>query len=634
MKHPQPAVDRLRKICCPVQHNLTNRKGHKNKRPHSVNPHNVAASTLFIGCAIASLVCLLIQGKIYFKNVDRNDQFRSLEDFVRHPGVESAARRNILEKDQAIGATLYHNLNEIQSPDGRTNTNLKHKEGTSSSSGDLDKGRQLFPPRVFYWNSAPDYVPAKLHLLPDSAESSDQLQQKKPVANQADDKSLGEILDTKSEANLTASNPEMDDEEEDSAIEDKEAMKGDDDDNVQRNDEQSECIPMARWQTSVPINCNSLHEVDLVASVINAAGPVTRRGIASASSLNVRLHRLPHSHPSWNESQLAFLGQGWFREAWKLDQQLPHKKRHGNDESNDNGVTVILKMLRPERDFTREFYELHRRDAVAMEQLTHSKYVLNVYGYCGQSALNEYASFRIPELNSLEKFDRQLRGKNFPRMNRMKLRLAVAVATGLAHVHELPADIVGDSRPSMVHYDLNPRNIAIVDGAMPKLNDFNTARYLMYNPRTKQTCKALSNLHEPWWRAPEEVSLNQSSPFVVTEKSDVYSLGNLLFHILTTHSPRGKMKDYRMESVREDVLRGISPHLPEEFASSKDPAVVAFRQAMDMCFAYDPRDRASAREVANVLFDALLEISQTEEKDEEGDEQNKHRKKPPKKRAS
>ena len=43
------------------------------------------------------------------------------------------------------------------------------------------------------------------------------------------------------------------------------------------------------------------------------------------------------------------------------------------------------------RDFLPEYYELHRRDAVSMERLSSSPYVMDVFGYCGQSAVTELA---------------------------------------------------------------------------------------------------------------------------------------------------------------------------------------------------------------------------------------------------
>jgi serine/threonine protein kinase len=261
-----------------------------------------------------------------------------------------------------------------------------------------------------------------------------------------------------------------------------------------------------------------------------------------------------------------------------------------------------------EREFLEEYYELHRRDAVAMERLTHSHFVMNVFGYCGQSALNELANFKY--VTSLEQLDRRLRGKEYmgSAILLLKLKLATSIAVGVAHVHEVKLDNnSGLSFPAgMVHYDLNPRNIAITRGGKPKLNDFNIAEFLKYDPTTNETCGFQSRLHEPWWRAPEEMDLSHKS--IVNEKVDIYALGNILFHILTTHSPRGKLQRDRMDEVRVTVRAGVRPELSKLYTKSKDPVVVAFREAMDMCFEPNPAMRATAREVSDRLFDTLAEL--------------------------
>jgi serine/threonine protein kinase len=328
---------------------------------------------------------------------------------------------------------------------------------------------------------------------------------------------------------------------------------------------------MHEWQTKSFPNCNLVHEYDL-----RAAGPGVYK-----NNTNMVL-----------EDNLLLLGQGWFRHTWRLD-------------IGSSNERVVLKTLRLEREFYEEFYELHRRDAVAMERLTHSPFVMDIYGYCGQSALNELADFGDGLLASLEKVDRQMRSNRDPDLYVLKLQLATGVAVGVAHIHEID----GDGRPSMVHYDLNPRNVAIVGNGKPKINDFNIAEFLHWNPKTNETCGFHSRLHEPWWRAPEEVAVDgvDKRP-LLNEKVDVYALGSIIFHVLTTHSPRGKMKKYRIEEIREKVARGEPPVLDEEYVKSKDPVVKAFRKAMDRCFEPDPRNRGSAREVADILLTALTDI--------------------------
>lgn len=477
--------------------------------------------------------------------------------------------------------------------------------------------KQTFPPRIVYYDgSSPNPGEIEIQHLRLSDDSAETVQHSTSETKSVEEHGKSERSDG---VNVTiAGSKDGDDEDSEAILEDKNALGTHEVDNPQDTEASDECVPLAEWQSSNPVSCNTIHEIDLFTSILNAGKQKKKREKTRLQQNNMPSTQLRHElsrHPSWNESQIKFLGQGWFRAAWKLDRHLPSGSlSHETADNDGDGETVILKMLRSERDFTAEFYELHRIDAVAMEQLTHSKFVLNVFGYCGQSALNEFASFRIPQLSSLEKFDRQLRGKDSPRVNRLKLKLAVSVAMGVAHVHELPADISGDNRPTMAHYDINPRNVAICKGGLPKLNDFNVAHFLKYNPRTNQTCGFDSRLHEPWWRAPEEVSLANTSK--LTHAVDVWSLGNLLFHILTSHSPRGKMKDYRMESVREEVFRGKPPSLPTELLESKDPAAAAFREAMQMCFVKDPSDRATAREVSNVLMDAYMQLMEDNQSQE------------------
>eukprot|EP00541_Cyclophora_tenuis_P019344 CAMPEP_0116571242 /NCGR_PEP_ID=MMETSP0397-20121206/17442_1 /TAXON_ID=216820 /ORGANISM="Cyclophora tenuis, Strain ECT3854" /LENGTH=182 /DNA_ID=CAMNT_0004099299 /DNA_START=157 /DNA_END=705 /DNA_ORIENTATION=+ len=171
----------------------------------------------------------------------------------------------------------------------------------------------------------------------------------------------------------------------------------------------------------------------------------------------------------------------------------------------------------------------------------------------------------------------------------------------------------------MVHYDMNPRNVAIVKGGKPKLNDFNIAEFLRINPRTNQTCGFPSRLHEPWWRAPEEVVINNTN--LLTEKVDVYSLGNLLYHIMTTRSPHGKMKRERMEEVRPMVARGDVPVLSDYFSKHEDPAIAAIRDAMYQCYEKDPLKRPTSRQVADGLLDTLLALKDQLEKKRKQQEQ-------------
>ena len=331
---------------------------------------------------------------------------------------------------------------------------------------------------------------------------------------------------------------------------------------------QANCTPKADWQVQSNPNCNSIHEISM---------------------------------PGTNEDEaLTILGEGWFRTTWRW------------------GKTV-LKTLRIERDFLSEYYELHRRDAVAMERLTSSPFVVNIYGYCGQSAVNELADFPFPGIQNLEAFNKRMRGNNSPKASSIKLRMAASIALGLADIHAGGESTEENSNVMMTHYDLNPRNIALFAGGKPKINDFNIAEFMQVNRATNETCPFPSRLHEPWWRAPEEMDTTHKS--MVNEKVDVYALGNILYHTLTTHSSRGAQKKERMDHVRPLVAAGVQPIIPRQYTDSSDPSVQAMISAIHLCWAKDSSERASAAEVAQVLYDALAALSGAEDKNDTGGEQ-------------
>ena len=251
-----------------------------------------------------------------------------------------------------------------------------------------------------------------------------------------------------------------------------------------------------------------------------------------------------------------------------------------------------------------------------------SPYVIDIYGFCGQSAINELADF-FEDFTNLQAFARQLGGNNDEHLLRLKLQICIMMALGVAHMHEID----GPNNATMVHYDINPKNVAIVKGGKPKLNDFNTVEFLKWNRNKQKRCGFRGRLHEPWWRAPEELIMpeeyaegkNISSDAIVRtfedqplldEKIDVWSLGNLIYNMLTGHAARGQARAWRYAEVRRDVLAAKMPWRPTDamYLNSTQPAIVAMKRAVERCIVKDPRKRWSALDVAYEMMDALDKI--------------------------
>jgi serine/threonine-protein kinase len=118
----------------------------------------------------------------------------------------------------------------------------------------------------------------------------------------------------------------------------------------------------------------------------------------------------------------------------------------------------------------------------------------------------------------------------------LRLQLFLDVASAVSHAH---------SR-LIVHRDLKPSNVLVAPGGGVKLLDFGIAKLLddetdTMAPLTRDGASALT----PEWAAPEQVT---GDP--VSTATDVYSLGNLLYVLLTGRHPAADALRSPAELVR------------------------------------------------------------------------------------
>jgi serine/threonine protein kinase len=139
---------------------------------------------------------------------------------------------------------------------------------------------------------------------------------------------------------------------------------------------------------------------------------------------------------------------------------------------------------------------------MAMERLTKSPFVIDIYSYCGQTAINEYATFGNG-MHQFRQFTKELRTKKGELVTKLKLEMAAMIAEAVQHVHEI--DGIGNA--TVVHYDINPANVVVTRGCIPKLNDFNVAHLFYWDPSKNERCPFHGHLSTPWWRSPEEMDV-------------------------------------------------------------------------------------------------------------------------------
>jgi len=270
--------------------------------------------------------------------------------------------------------------------------------------------------------------------------------------------------------------------------------------------------------------------------------------------------------------------QGGTRSIWKL-----------TDRENESSYVLKIQLL-AERLFGKKRYEDAWIDALAMESLSKSPFALDLFSFCGLSSIGEFAG------NSL--------GSVLPNSDpERKLRLATDIAQGLADLH----DVEKEERTGLaiVHNDISSSNFVLADPNGPvKLNDFNAAQIQCL--RNQSSCGYYSR--EKFGsgrgrridvRAPEELVQGN----VLTEKIDVYGFGSILYFILADGKRMYSLEERELsdEEKRDRILSSILPTMPSSLKNTTSRSISAIRLAMDKALQFNPLDRPSAQELADLL---------------------------------
>ncbi len=170
---------------------------------------------------------------------------------------------------------------------------------------------------------------------------------------------------------------------------------------------------------------------------------------------------------------------------------------------------------------------------------------------------------------------------------RLKLFLAVCDAVGYAH------------RNLVVHLDLKPSNILVTESGTPKLLDFGTSKLISTDAQLTTTLSLT-----PSYASPEQL---RNEP--ATTACDIYSLGVILYELLSGGRPRGEAS---IAAIIEHTANGAEPAklnatVTQQAAERRCVTTSRLRSLLSgdlstivrKCLSSRPRDRyASANELS------------------------------------
>jgi TolB-like protein/Flp pilus assembly protein TadD/predicted Ser/Thr protein kinase len=185
---------------------------------------------------------------------------------------------------------------------------------------------------------------------------------------------------------------------------------------------------------------------------------------------------------------------------------------------------VALKVISLGQWASKAHLKRFRREAEAAASLDHPS-IVPIYEV-GEREGQCYFSMKFVEGGQLDEVTRSAtadssRGERTPMSIRRAVELIVKVARTVHYAHE----------HGILHRDIKPGNILLDAKGEPHLTDFGLARLVESESSITQTLDVLGT---PSYMAPEQAVGNNAA---VTNATDVYGIGAVLYQLLTDHPP-------------------------------------------------------------------------------------------------
>lgn len=174
---------------------------------------------------------------------------------------------------------------------------------------------------------------------------------------------------------------------------------------------------------------------------------------------------------------------------------------------------VAIKILKPEFINDHKFIDSFRRESQAAASLSHPN-IVNIYDV-GREGNIHYIVMELIEGKTLSDYIKEQGPMSYPKV--IALSKQIAAALSFAHNNHI------------IHRDVKPHNVMITPNGTAKITDFGIAKAVNAATIVDNTDGIIGSVH---YFSPE-----QARGGYVDEKSDIYSLGIVMYEMLTGKVP-------------------------------------------------------------------------------------------------
>uniref|UniRef100_A0AAX7SHG5 non-specific serine/threonine protein kinase n=1 Tax=Astatotilapia calliptera TaxID=8154 RepID=A0AAX7SHG5_ASTCA len=285
-------------------------------------------------------------------------------------------------------------------------------------------------------------------------------------------------------------------------------------------------------------------------------------------------------HPTLNERYLLLhlLGRGGFSEVYKAFDLFEQRY----------AAVKIHQLNKNWREEKKENYHKHAcREYRIHKQLDHPR-IVKLYDYFSLDTDTFCTVLEFCEGNDLDFYLKQ----NKLMSEKEARSIVMQIVSALRYLNEI--------KPPIIHYDLKPGNILLVDGTACgeiKITDFGLSKIMDDDNYGVDGMDLTSQGAGTYWYLPPECFVVGKEPPKISNKVDVWSVGVIFFQCLYGRKPFGHNQSQQDILQENTILKATEVQFP-----AKPQASTEAKAFIRRCLAYRKEDRYDVHQLCSDTY--------------------------------